>query len=595
MPGEINFMVGGEAGQGVQTIGFILAKTLARAGLEVFADQDYESRVRGGHNFFRVRASDVELLALSESVDVLVAIDQNTIDKHHHEVKSNGVVIFDPDKVRIEDKKLKALGVPLEKLAQETASNRLMANSVAIGAAVAVGGYKFEFLGQVLQEQFAHLGNNVADSNVKAARAGYGFAGDKKPELIRKPIQPVTSNRKMLLNGNEAIALGAMAAGCKFMAAYPMTPTTSILEFIAQRAEKYNIVAIQPEDEIAAINMAVGAGFAGVRAMTATSGDGFALMTEGFGLAGCTETPVVIVLGQRPGPAVGLPTRTEQGELNFAVYGGSGDFPRAVLAPRSVEDAFYITVKAFNLAEIYQIPVVILTDHHLATAYQTVNKFDLQKVKIDRGELITGNKAKNVIDYKRHKFTESGISPRLIPMPGGPLVVTDSDEHDEAGHMIEDAETRTQMVLKRMKKINGLKKEITEPRSHRRANAKVTLVGWGSTYGPIMEASAMLKKDGLIVNVLHFNDLCPLPSAAVVSALAATKTSIVIENNATGQLAHLIAAETGIKPTLNLLKFDGRPFSPTYIEEQIKKEVTPDGEYNGLRTDNAHTVVPGLR
>jgi len=595
MPRETNFMVGGEAGQGVQTIGFILAKTLTRAGIEVFADQDYESRIRGGHNFFRVRASDVEVMALSESVDVLIAIDQNTIDRHHDEVKSDGVVIFDPDKVRIEDKKLKAFGVPLEKLAQETASNKLMANSVAIGAAVAVGGYKFEFLGQVVQDQFEHIGNNIADSNVKAARAGYEYVWKNKPELIRKPMEVISSKRKMLLNGNEAIALGAMAAGCKFVAAYPMTPTTSILEFIAQRDEKYNIVAIQPEDEIAAINMAIGAGFAGVRAMTATSGDGFALMTEGFGLAGCTETPVVIVLGQRPGPAVGLPTRTEQGELNFAVYGGSGDFPRAVLAPRSVEDAFYITAKAFNLAEKYQIPVVILTDHHLATAYQTVNKFDLQKVKIDRGELITDKGAKNISEYKRHKFTESGVSPRLIPMPGGPLVVTDSDEHDEAGHMIEDAETRTQMMLKRIKKIDGLAKDIARPMSQSRPSAKVMLIGWGSTYGPIVEASAMLEKDGLNANVLHLNELWPFPSSAVASALATTKTSVVIENNATGQLAHLIAAETGVKPTMNLLKFDGRPFSPAYIVEQIKKEVTSNGEYNGLRTGDDHPVVPGLR
>jgi len=405
----------------------------------------------------------------------------------------------------------------------------------------------------------------------------------------------MNSSRKMLLSGNEAISLGAMAAGCKFVAVYPMTPTSSILEFIAQKAEKYKIVAIQPEDEIAAINMAIGAGFAGVRAMTATSGDGFALMTEGFGLAGCTETPVVIVLGQRVGPAVGMPTRTEQGDLNFVVYGGSGDFPRAVLAPRSVEDAFYITVKAFNLAEKYQIPVIILTDHHLATAYQTVNKLDLQKVKIDRGELISEKEAKSMTEYKRHKFTESGISPRVVPFIGGPLVVTDSDEHDESGHMIEDAETRTQMMLKRMKKMDGLEKEISSPRFHSRPNAKVALIGWGSTYGPIIEASAILEKEGLSANVIQLTELWPFPAAAISAALNAAKTSVVIENNATGQLAHLIAAETGIKPTMSLLKFDGRPFSPAYIVEQIKREVTLDGEYNRLRTGDGHPVVSGMR
>jgi 2-oxoglutarate ferredoxin oxidoreductase subunit alpha len=573
MPAEINFMVGGEAGQGVQTIGFILAKTLARAGLQVFADQDYESRVRGGHNFFRVRAGGSELLALSEQLDILIAIDQNTVENHHSEVRKEGVTIFDHGKLKIEGKRVNSLSIQLEKLAEEITSNKLMANSVAIGAAIAVGGYGFELLDEVLKEQFAHLGKGVVDSNVKAARAGYDHALKNKPEFVRQPIKPPKSTRRMLLNGNEAIALGAMAAGCKFVAAYPMTPASSIMEYMAEKGDKFNIVVLQPEDEIAAINMAVGAGFAGVRAMTTTSGDGFALMTEGYGLAGVTETPAVIVIAQRPGPGVGLPTRTEQGELGFAVYGGSGDFPRAVLAPNTIEDAFYTTVKAFNLAEKYQIPVVILTDQHLASSYQTVNKFDLRKVKIDRGELVPDKEAKDMTDYKRHKFTDSGISPRLIPMPGRPLVVTDSDEHDEAGHMIEDAGLRTRMMLKRMKKAAGLRNEIAIPRSNSRTKANVTLIGWGSTYGAIMEAASMLERDRLNVNALQLNELWPFPASAVVSALAKVKTSLVVENNATGQLAHLITAETGIKPTGNILKFDGRPFSPSYIAKEVKKEV----------------------
>jgi len=573
MSAEINLMVGGEAGQGVQTIGFILAKTLSRAGLHVFADQDYESRVRGGHNFFRVRAGDSELLALSEQLDILIAIDQNTVDLHQKEIKGDGVIIFDRDKLKVEDKKLNSLGIPLENLAQEITSNKLMANSVAIGAAIAVAGYKLELLDDVLKEHFAHLGKNVVDSNVKAARTGYDHVMQGSSDLVRQSIKPIKSNHKMLLNGNEALALGAMAAGCKFIAAYPMTPTTSIMEYISEKAGRFNMVAVQPEDEIAAINMAVGAGFAGVRAMTATSGDGFALMTEGFGLAGITETPVVIVLGQRPGPAVGLPTRTEQGELKFAVYGGSGEFPRAVLAPHTIEDAFYITVRAFNLAEKYQIPVIILTDHHLASSYQTVNKFDLKKVKIDRGQLISDEEASTLSEYKRHRFTDSGISPRLIPMPGKPLVVTDSDEHDEAGHMIEDAGIRTQMMLKRLNKIDGLRNEIANPRFHSRPNAKVTVIGWGSTYGAIIEAASMLEHDGLSINVLQLNELWPFPGSAVASALAKSKTNMVVENNATGQLAHLIRAETGININYKILKFDGRPFSPTEITKEIKKEV----------------------
>ncbi len=573
MSKEINFMVGGEAGQGVQTIGFILAKTMSRAGLEVFADQDYESRVRGGHNFFRVRAGNSELLSLSEKLDVLIAIDQNTVENHQQEVNDDGVTIFDHDKLKTEGKKVNSLSIRLEKIADDITSNKLMANSVAIGAAVAVGGYKFEFLKEVIKEQFAHLGQDIVDSNIKAASAGYDHAMKSKPEFIRDPIKPRKSNHKMLLTGNEAIALGAMVAGCKFISAYPMTPASSIMEYMAEKESEFNMIVIQPEDEIAAINMAVGAGYAGVRAMTATSGDGFALMTEGYGLAGCTETPVVIVIAQRPGPAVGLPTRTEQGELGFVIYGGSGEFPRAVLAPRTIEDAFYTTVKAFNLAEIYQIPVVILTDQHLASSYQTVTKFDLHKVKIDRGQLITDKEMRNITDYKRHKFTDSGISPRMIPMSGGPLVVTDSDEHDEAGHMIEDAAIRTRMMLKRMKKIESLKKETAGCRLHSRRNAKVTLIGWGSTYGAIMEAASLLERDNLNVNVLQLNELWPFPVDAVTSALNTTKTGIVIENNITGQLSKLITAETGIKCANSIHKFDGRPFSPSYIVKEVKKGV----------------------
>jgi 2-oxoglutarate ferredoxin oxidoreductase subunit alpha len=571
---EINFMAGGEAGQGVQTVGFVLAKTMARAGLHVFADQDYESRVRGGHNFYRVRASDAKVQAMSEKLDVLITIDQQSVELHHREVKPDGITIFDHDKLSIEGKKLNSLSIPLERLAEETTSNKLMTNSVGVGAAIAVGGYDFEILARVLREHFAHLGKEIVEDNIKAARIGHDYVIKQKPEAVRKPVKPAAiKDKMMLLNGNEAIALGAMAAGCKFMAAYPMTPASTVMEYIADKGRRFDIVVVQPEDEIAAVNMAVGAGYAGVRAMTATSGDGFALMTEGYGLAGVTETPVVIVIAQRPGPGVGLPTRTEQGELSFAVYGGSGEFPRAVLAPSNVEDAFEVTVHAFNLAEKYQIPVVILTDQYLASSYQTVPKFKLDGVKIDRGQLLTEAESDNAKDYKRHRFTDSGISPRAIPMRGKALVATDSDEHDEAGHMIEDAELRRLMMLKRLKKYEGLKNDITKPVLEKKAGAEIILVGWGSTGGAIEEAAQLLEKEGIKASRLHLSEVWPFPAEAVASALGGAGKSLVVENNATGQLAHLIAAETGIRVSGTVLKFDGRPFSPEYIVRELKKEV----------------------
>jgi 2-oxoglutarate ferredoxin oxidoreductase subunit alpha len=573
MTAGINFMVGGEAGQGVQTVGFVLAKTMARASLHVFADQDYESRVRGGHNFYRIRASETRVQAISEEIDVLVAIDQGSIERHHQEVAPDGITIFDHDKLSIEGKKLNSLSIPLEKLAEETTSNKLMMNSVGAGAAIAVSGHDFGVLEQVLQERFAHLGKEIVEDNVKAARSGYDFVRKQKPGSIRSPLKPAYTDKRMLLNGNEAIALGAMAAGCKFISAYPMTPASTIMEYMADKGRKFNVVVVQPEDEIAAMNMAVGAGYAGVRAMTATSGDGFALMIEGFGLAGVTETPVVIAIAQRPGPGVGLPTRTEQGELNLAVYGGSGEFPRAVLAPATVEDAFRVTVHAFNLAEKYQIPVIILTDQHLASSYQTVEKFKLSDITIDRGQLLTEEESNRAADYKRHRFTDSGISPRAIPLRGTALVVTDSDEHDEAGHMIEDAELRRLMMLKRLKKYEGIRGDITGPIKAEKPGAKMTLIGWGSTYGAIEEAASILESEGTKVNVLQLNEVWPFPKEAVTSSLGNTSKSIVVENNATGQLAHIIAAETGIKVSGSILKFDGRPFSPEYIVKELKKEV----------------------
>jgi len=307
--------------------------------------------------------------------------------------------------------------------------------------------------------------------------------------------------------------------------------------------------------------------------MTATSGGGFCLMVEGLSLAGMTETPIVVVLSQRPGPAIGLPTRSEQGELEFALYAGHGEFPRALLAPADVSDAFWLAVKAFNLAEKYQTPVIILTDHNLANSYETVTPFDLKQVKIDRGLLLSEEEVNQLKEYKRHLITESGISPRALPLQGKSLVVTDSDEHNEEGHIIEDADTRTRMMLKRMRKMDGLRTELGKPRMEQKPGAEFTLVGWGSTYGAIKEAADLLQAEGTAVNILHLNELCPFPTEAVAAMMGDSIKSVVIENNATGQLARLIRTETGIKATANMLKFDGRPFSPQYIVNELKKGV----------------------
>jgi len=568
---NINFMIGGEAGQGVQSAGHVLSKVLARGGYHVFADQDYESRVRGGHSFFRVRASDAEARAISEPVDVLIAMDKESIDLHQKEMTKQGIIIFDGDKIKDTAKSKSLFSVPLERIALESGKNKLMVNTVALGAALALASYDKQILSNVILEYFG--AGEVGKENVAAITAGYDYVKANFKNEFSHKLTPLGNGKRMLLSGNEAIALGALAAGCKFMAAYPMTPATSIMEYLANKGKDLGIVVVQPEDEIAAINMIIGASFAGVRSLTATSGGGFCLMVEGLGLAGMTETPIVVVLAQRAGPAIGLPTRTEQADLEFAIHTSHGEFPRAVLAPATVEDAFWLTVKAFNLAEKYQTPVILITDQYLASSYATADKFDLSQVTIDRGLLLSREELAKLGEYKRHQVTESGISPRAIPLEGGALVVTDSDEHNEEGHLIEDAETRTAQMLKRLRKMEGLRKDIAEPRVYGAAQPEITLLGWGSTYGAMREAVDLVMKDGLAINLVHLSEIWPFPVEAAARDLQEAKKIIAVENNATAQLAHLLRAETGYQVTGKILKFDGRPISPAYILKQLKQEV----------------------
>lgn len=580
MPIEVNFMIGGEAGQGVQSVGFMLCKALARGGYHVFADQDYESRIRGGHNFFRIRASDAKIGAISEPLNYLLALNRESIDLHRQELAPDGVTIYDGAKITGVPAGDDLFGIPLEELA-EKAGNKVMANTVALGAVMGLLGYDREILNHVLREQFS---GPVGEANIAAASAGYDYAEQTFKGKASFRLKSLGESKHMLLNGTDAIALGAIAAGCKFIASYPMTPTTPILEYMALKTKECDLVVVQPEDEIAAINMVVGAAFTGVRAMTMTSGSGFCLMVEGLGLAGITETPAVVVLGQRPGPAIGLPTRTEQGELLFAIYSGTGEFPRAVLAPATIEESFWLTVKAFNLAEKYQTLVILLTDHTLATSYTTIDRFDLSRVSIERGNLYQGDREVKPFDpaqgrpedYRRHQLSDSGISPRAFPGLGRALVVTDSDEHNEAGHLIEDAETRIEQTAKRLRKMVGMRQEVAPPSRYGPQTAETTLIGWGSNYGAICEAVDILSREGASINAIHLSEVWPFPADAMMDALKDSKNTYVVENNATGQLAHLIRTETGFMVSGRIPKFDGRPFTPAIIADRVrKKEVAP--------------------
>ncbi|WP_455369396.1 2-oxoacid:acceptor oxidoreductase subunit alpha [[Eubacterium] cellulosolvens] len=567
---DISFKIGGEAGQGLQTIGYILAKSMARGGLYVFTNQDNESRIRGGHNFYQIRISDNKIENLAEKIQVIIAMDEQSITEHKDELIKNGVIIFDGEKINVKEDKKNLLSVPFERLAKEKSGSTKMANSVAIGAAISLVGYDFDLLESVLKDEFGSKGAEISDKNIQAANAGFSYVLENGIDEFPYKLRKIADSQNFLfLNGNEAVASAALLSGCKFVSGYPMSPSTPIQQFFASKMKDYGVVFEQAEDEISAINMIIGASFAGARSMTATSGGGFSLMVEGLSLSGMTETPIVIIICERPGPATGFPTRTEQGELEFAIYAGHGEFPRAVFAPGNVDQAFYLTSKAFNLAEKYQIPVIILSDQYLADSYFTTERFDISSLKVDRGEFFTESHLKKLGEYKRHLITESGISPRLFPGQKLGLVVTDSDEHTEDGHITELADVKIKNVNKRFKKLEILRKDIGTPFVYGSKDADTMLIGWGSTYGALKEAIKILNDKGSNVKMLHLSEIWPFPIEAVNNELKNFDNKISVESNSTGQMAHLIRAETGIEVNKKILRFDGRPITPQYIVREF--------------------------
>ena len=557
---DYSIKIGGEAGQGLQTIGDTLAHLFAKSGFHVFTHQDYESRIRGGHNFYQIRFSDKPVTASRDVVDIVVALDRASISQHEKELTEKGIIIYDSSAFKEKHEAPCFLDIPFESIAVEHGGNKIMSNTVATGAVLGMLSMDLSPLFETIRNTFSKKGEDVVQGNIRSAQAGYDFAL-KNCQRCSFSVGAIHESPLLLITGVEAIALGAMASGLKFYSAYPMTPSTGIMNYIADKEEEYGIIVEQAEDEISAINMALGASFAGVRAMTGTSGGGFALMVEGLSLAGMTETPIVIALGQRPGPATGLPTRTEQGDLQFALYTAHGEFPRVIFAPGTPEQAFYLTNRAFDIAEKYQIPVIIIFDQYLADSQWTFNNFDLNRIKYTDYRL-RGDAFKNLSEYKRHAFTQTGVSPLGVPGDAKHLVVTDSDEHDEEGHIVEDAETRIKMLDKRLfKKLPLILQEMEPPVLYGNSQPDVVLVGWGSTYGVIKEVVDNFK---FSVAMLHFSEIYPFPSIEkfnYLDILNNAKTTICIENNATGQFARLMRAETGYYFKYKINKYDGRPFT----------------------------------
>ncbi|MDY0341276.1 MAG: 2-oxoacid:acceptor oxidoreductase subunit alpha [Coriobacteriia bacterium] len=580
---ELRIKIGGAAGLGIKAAGQTLARSFVAAGLEVFDLSEYPSLIRGGHNTYTLRVSQRPISSHVETVDVLIALDRETVDAHLDEVIQGGAVIFDPAVTSTDgwlpSRRVRPVPVPLAKFAKE-AGGPIMANTVALGAALALVHFPLMFLVDSLREQFAHKKPEITEQNVAAASVGYAYvtklAGDFWMGVEPLPGQP----KRLLLDGNEAIGLGALAAGIGFYAAYPMTPASSILHFMAAHERAAGVVVKHTEDEIAAINMVIGASFTGTRAMCATAGGGFALMVEAFGMAGVSESAVVVGVLTRPGPATGLPTWTEQSDLRYVIHASQGEFPRVVLAPGDHTDAFELTWKAFNLADQLQTPVIILGDSYLSDNRQSVPPFDVDAVTVDRGKLVTsGDVADHPEalgedgDYLRYKVTADGVSLRVLPGVKGATQLANSYEHDEYGYgqLGENAEVRIAQNEKRMRKLELARTLVPAPATFGvdPAEADVAVVFFGTTKGPVLEAMRWLEPDGVKVAAMQVVTVWPFPADEVRTFLGDAKRSIIVEGNFTGQLRGLVREQCLVDVDDELHRYDGRPFSPEMIYAKL--------------------------
>jgi len=579
---DFSFLIGGEAGAGISRSGFLLAKACMRGGLSVFGVNDYQSLIRGGHNFYIVRISDGEIYSQPDHVDLLIALNAQTVLRHKDELASGGGIIYDENDIdlkaeTLDRKDLKLCPIPLKKIVVDELKephNLIMRNTVALGATIALTDYDFALLEEILRDTFKP---EVAESNIKAARKGYDYIKQNfKSEFeYRLKKTETAGKRRVFLTGNEAVGLGALKAGCKFYVSYPMTPTTGLLHFMTSNERSYGMITMQPEGEVAAINMITGAAFAGTRVMTATSGGGFCLMSEGLGMIGMTETPVVVMVGQRPGPSTGLPTYSAQGDLRFVIHASQGEFPRVVIAPGDIEECFYETLRAFNWADKYQLPVILLTDKYLVESEVSVEPFDVNRVAIERGSLIADN-YEGKEEYGRYEITETGVSPRAVPSAKGAIVHANSDEHDEYGLTTEDPVITKPMMDKRMRKLSAIAKEIEERnietvKFYGPEEARATIISWGSTKGPIREAMKLLKSEDIAVNYLQILYLHPFPNGEVEKVLHRAKKTIVVEQNKTSQLSSLIRDHNLRRVDHKILKYDGRPFNPGDLSDRIKE------------------------
>jgi 2-oxoglutarate ferredoxin oxidoreductase subunit alpha len=568
--------IGGAAGQGVATPGNIFAKIFARRGLHLLAYNAYQSIIRGGHTFLTIRTGPETVTSFGDKIDLLIPLNQDTMDRHLRLMGPTAAVIYNGDTIKPGNapEGVRLCPLPVSELSGK-GRNKLEQNTLAIGAALNMMGVSFQSLEEALTQQFRRKGDAIVAENVEVARAGYGYAAEHF-EPFPWPL-PTTENRYAVVTGNMTLAMGGAAAGVKFYCAYPMSPSSGVLHWMAAHARKAGIMVRQVEDEIGVINMAIGAAHSGCRAMCATSGGGFALMTEALGMSAMIETPVVVINVQRAGPSTGVPTKTEQGDLWQMLGAGHGDYPRIIAAPTDISDCFRLIPEMFNLTDRFQCPGIVISDLLLSEGHTSIDPKDLDfQVEIDRGELISDANGRDG-DYKRYLFTESGVSPRALPGTPGHTHTVASDEHQEDGVLISDEFTnpikRRAMMDKRQRKIAGIEASVPPPRLVGPSDADVTLIGWGSTKGVIQEAVELLGDEGIKANHLQIRWLVPLHGDAIVNILSKSRRTIIVENNYSGQFARYLRSETSFIADGYIRKYDGEPFMPHHIVEAVKEQM----------------------
>lgn len=553
---EISIVLSGAAGQGIQTVEYIFTKVVKDSGFHVFATKEYMSRVRGGNNTTEIRISERPVRAFVDRMDIVIPLNDNALERLRNRITDRTIILGSPKYVKNEKN---SITVEFEEIA-DSFGNKIYANSVAIGVLSGIIGADEDKLVENISLHFKSRGEKIVSDNMKAALKGFEIGQKLGLDLEFKPVERVKS--QILLNGSVAVAKGAIAGGCNFVSSYPMSPSTAVFTELSRLSNEHGIIIEQAEDEIAAANMAIAAWYAGARAIVTTSGGGFALMTEAMSLAGMIESPMVVHIAQRPGPATGLPTRTEQADLNLVLHAGHGEFPRIIYAPGNLQEAYELCARAFNVADKYQVPVFLLTDQYLVDSFYNIDEFP--KVEIERYVIRTDR------NYRRYEITDDGISPRGIPGYGDGLVRVDSDEHDEFGHITESGEIRVKMVDKRLRKSKKVLEDFIPPKLFGNENYEYLVVCWGSTQQIVKEAVEKLEDERIAV--LHFSQVYPLLDS-VKKYFGRARKVIFVEQNATGQFADLVKLRFGVDTSTRILKYSGYIFSVEEIAQRVSEEV----------------------